>query len=122
MRRVLVVDDDRLVGSSLARLLRKTCAIDLETEARAAVARAEAGQSWDVILCDLMMPGMSGMELHAVFSQRFPELAKRMVFMTGGLYTDEAESFLGDGRLRRLDKPFERESVLAMLEQVANSC
>jgi hypothetical protein len=45
-----------------------------------------------------------------------------MVFMTGGLYTDEAESFLADGRLRRLDKPFERESVLAMVEQVADTC
>jgi CheY-like chemotaxis protein len=103
-------------------LLRKSCSIDLETDARRAIARAESGQVWDVILCDLMMPGMSGMDLFRTFQERFPSLAQRMVFMTGGTYTDEADNFLADPARRRLDKPFERERVLAVLEQVANTC
>jgi CheY-like chemotaxis protein len=117
-RRVLVVDDDNLVGTSVARLLRKHCSVDVLTDAREVLARMENGETWDAILCDLMMPGISGMELHRLLAQRFPASARKMIFMTGGAYVDEAERFLSDPERHRIEKPFDREVVLAALAEV----
>jgi CheY-like chemotaxis protein len=87
--RVLVVDDEPRMGKALERLL-----------------------------CDLMMPGMSGMDLHAELARRAPALAGRLVFMTGGAYTQEAQDFLARVPNRRLEKPFRPEALERLLREV----
>ena len=57
-----------------------------------ALARITAGERFDVILCDLMMPHMTGMDLHAALAGAVPEQAERMIFMTGGAFTPSARA------------------------------
>ncbi len=73
------------------------------------------GERFDVILCDLMMPQMTGMDLYAVLASEYPDQAERMIFMTGGAFTPAARSFLDDIGNQVLDKPFDREQLRALI-------
>jgi C4-dicarboxylate-specific signal transduction histidine kinase/ActR/RegA family two-component response regulator len=118
-RRVLVVDDDALVVRSVARTLADryevvTCASALEVRAR-----VERGERFDALLCDLMMPDMTGMELHGWLAARAPELARRVLFITGGAFTEAAVRFLAEGGAPCVEKPFEPEELRQAVERVA---
>jgi CheY-like chemotaxis protein len=116
--RVLVIDDDPMVARVVERAIGALHHVEIAATPREGLARIVA-TSFDVILCDLMMPDMTGMELHADVELRAPAAAARMVFMTGGAFTDEAERFLDRVPNLKLWKPFEakelRETVLLAL-------
>lgn len=116
--RVLVVDDEILVGRSLARQLGGAFEVSVESAAEDVLRRARAGESWDVLLCDLMMPGMSGMELEAALAELRPELVPRMLFLTGGAFTDAAREFLDSGR-PWLEKPVGMAELRAAVARFA---
>jgi CheY-like chemotaxis protein len=105
--RVLVVDDDALVVRAIARTLSTAHEVVSVTSAIDALTRLEADAGFDVIVCDLMMPEMSGMDLHEHVSRAWPRLASRMVFLTGGAFTPQARAFLDRVPNQRLDKPFD---------------
>ena len=105
--RVLIVDDEPLVASSMARLLGRAHQVITVTSARDALTRIEDGEDFDVILCDLMMPEMTGMELWAALARARPGVEQRMVFITGGTFTDRAREFLETTANAWLEKPFE---------------
>ncbi len=110
--RVLVVDDDPLVSSALRRTLSREHDVEVVVSSKRALEMLTAPEAaYDVILCDLMMPEMTGMELHAQLNAVAPERAKRMVFVTGGAYTPAAVSFLERVTNPRLEKPFEPEKL-----------
>lgn len=102
--RVLVVDDEPLMGSAIARVLSEHDVVPL-TSARVAMARLVAGECFDVILCDVMMPDFSGIDLYEGIATQIPRLLERVVFMTGGAYTSEAVEFLDRVPNLRLEKP-----------------
>lgn len=104
--RVLVVDDEPMVARSVARILSGEHDVTALTSSREALRRAEAGERWDLVLCDLMMPELSGMELSRRLAGAAPELAGRMVFLTGGAFTPESQAFLAAGRTW-LEKPID---------------
>jgi len=104
--RVLVVDDEPYVGRILRRILGQAHEVEVVTSGPAALARLAAGPPPDVILCDLMMPGMSGMELFAELTARAPAAASRVVFVTGGALHEPARRFLAEVRNPVLEKPF----------------
>ena len=109
--RVLVVDDEPLVGRAVARMLAPLHDVVTCTSARAALHLLERDTRFDVLLCDLMMPGMTGMQLHAELTARDPALARRMVFLTGGAFTDAGREFLDRVENGRVEKPFERGAL-----------
>ena len=110
--RVLVVDDDPLVSSALRRTLAREHDVEVVVSSRQALQLLLSPQGlFDVVLCDLMMPEMTGMELHAQVSAAEPARAERMVFVTGGAYTPAAQSFLERVTNPRLEKPFEPEKL-----------
>jgi nitrogen-specific signal transduction histidine kinase/CheY-like chemotaxis protein len=117
--RILVVDDEPMIGQAIRRTLQQEHEVVILTSAREACERLLAGERFDLILCDVMMPEMSGVDLHQALSGSAPELAERMVFLTGGAFTPVAREFLGRVRNRRMDKPFSsqelRELVQALL-------
>jgi CheY-like chemotaxis protein len=115
--RVLVIDDEELVATAVRRLLRGHQVTQL-TRAGEALERAVAGESWDVVFCDLMMPGMTGMELHRRLQAARPDLAARVVFITGGAFTDEARTFLEARARRRLEKPFDAARLRGLVVEV----
>ncbi|MBI5478717.1 MAG: response regulator [Deltaproteobacteria bacterium] len=78
-------------------------------------ARLGRGERFDVILCDLMMPVMTGMELYDELGRVAPEQRERVVFLTGGAFTPTARSFLSQVPNPRLEKPFDVDELLAVV-------
>lgn len=115
---VLVVDDDRLVAQSLARLLRGH-RVTLIERAADALAMLVAGAHFDVIVCDLMMPNMSGRELFAALSEQVPAMAARMVFVTGAAFAGEGPPVPGHAPVPVLDKPVDVAELRATITRIA---
>ncbi len=113
-RRVLVIDDHTAMGTSLQLMLRGEHEVDAVTSAAAALERMEA-VLYDVILCDVMMPGVTGMDLYRKVLEFNPRLAERFVFMTGGATSSAVQRFLDSSRRRVLEKPFGFETLRAVL-------
>ncbi len=86
------------------------------SSAREALARLERGERYDVILSDLMMPEISGMELHARVARIAPDQVDSMVFMTGGAFTDQARAFFEQVQNPTIEKPFDRAALIAVIE------
>ncbi len=103
--RVLVIDDDALVAKITARSLAAHDVV-VVNDGKDALARIAAGERFDVVVCDLMMPGMTGMDVHAALMESSPSLARRMIFVTGGAFNESAQSFLDRVPNPRLSKPF----------------
>jgi CheY-like chemotaxis protein len=120
-RRVLVVDDDVLVGSGLARALSDIADMTVLTDAQACVARLAGGERWDVILCDLMMPEMSGMDLYREALAVAPDAVTRMIFMTAGAFTPRARAFLDGVSNRCLEKPFDMAKLRSLVMHAGRS-
>ena len=119
--RVLLVDDEPFIRALTARLLGEIgCGHFIEAgngrEALGILDNPEA--HIDVILCDLMMPEMSGMELFSQIGALAPDQAARVVFVTGGAFTDRAREFLARTSNPRLEKPFETGAVRALVARV----
>ena len=69
-------------------------------------------------LCDLMMPEVTGMELYEWIKKRRPGVEQRMVFVTGGIFTQRAEDFLHEVPNPRLVKPFKPEKIKDLVRRV----
>jgi PAS domain S-box-containing protein len=113
---VLVVDDERAIGVMLSRVLRDHD-VTAVTSAKDALELIDSGASFDVILSDLMMPVMSGMELHDILVRRHARLAERVIFITGGAFTPAAETFLDYVPNERLGKPFDATAVRSLVDR-----
>jgi CheY-like chemotaxis protein len=116
--RLLVVDDEPMIGAMISRVLGGAHEVESTTSPDAALARVAAGERFDLILCDLMMPGRSGVDVHAAIASVAPEQAKRMVFLTGGALTAGAADFLARHGSRVVSKPF---SVDELCHKVAGA-
>jgi CheY-like chemotaxis protein len=109
--RVLVVDDEPYVGKAIQRTLKALHDVVVVQRATEALARVVSGERYDVILCDLMMPEMSGMDLHAAIAEKAPAMLDRMIFLTGGAFTDGARAFFDRVTNVKLDKPVSRSAL-----------
>ena len=105
--RVLVVDDDEGMAETLRRLLERRFDVAMTTRSTQALDWITQGNRFDVILCDLLMPELSGMDLHNRLESLVPEQARRMIFLTGGAYTVRAREFLDGVANPHLEKPFD---------------
>ena len=116
--RILLVDDEPKLLLTLGMLLEDTHKVTRCLQARDALERIRVDPPFDVILCDVMMPEMNGEQLFKAVSDIAPDQARRMIFMTGGAFTEEAQHFLENVKNARLTKPFwvdELEAALAVL-------
>jgi len=111
---LLVVEDEPALGRVLPRLLSPHRVTVVERGAEA-LARILAGEPFDVILCDIMMPEMTGMEFHRELSRVRPEIAARVVFMSGGVFTPGVRSFLDEIPNRRIDKPLDIDALRRLI-------
>lgn len=119
--RVLVVDDEPLLLRSFVRLLRRHHDVEGATSAADALARLDRDDDVDVIFCDLMMPGMDGIDLYGELCARHPHLPERMVFLTGGVFTERVKGFLADAAPALVEKPVSLETLLDAAETVVSS-
>ena len=115
---VLVVDDEQAIGLAIRRVLAAHD-VTVVTTAQAALDLLAEGTWFDMVLSDLMMPGMSGMELYREIARRDPEVAQRVVFLTGGAFTAEAHAFLEGVGNERINKPFDSKALREMVQTFA---
>lgn len=114
-RRILVVDDQPTLTKAIRRMLSEHEVTEV-LSARDALSKIEAGERYDVILSDLIMPEMSGMDLYGALLQVAPEQVDKMVFMTGGAFTDQAKRFFERVSNPAIEKPFDRAALVALLD------
>jgi signal transduction histidine kinase len=119
--RVLVVDDEPMLASAIRRVLSREHDVETTTRAEDALDRLRAGGTFDVIFSDLMMPQVTGMELYARICKEFPEQAPRVVFLTGGAFTQAAHDFLLRVANPTLEKPIDRLGLLALVRERVKS-
>ncbi len=112
---VLVIEDDALVRNALARTLGGRFRLVMAEDAGAAIARLGRGELFPLLLCDLTMPGMNGIELSRHLAIHHPDQARRMVFITGGAINEEAAAFLDAAPLGHIEKPFDRADLVARI-------
>jgi len=108
--RVLVIDDESVVAHTLKVLLQSEhdlVVAESGAEALELLQREPPLPQFDVVLCDLMMPGMTGMELFELIRREYPELAERVVFMTGGVSMPRVAEFLASVPNPKFEKPFD---------------
>jgi len=118
-RRVLLIDDDPQVAAVLGKSFEPHD-VTLATSGREALGRLDAGQQFDVIVCDLMMPEIGGVDVHERIAARYPGLEQRIVFMTGGAFTPLATRFIASVPNVCLQKPFDLDRMMEEIERAAN--
>ena len=104
-----------MLGRAIKRMLGEHD-VTLLTSGREAVAVIEQGERFDVILSDLMMPELSGMDLHDQISKLAPDQVDKMVFMTGGAFTPAARNFFEHIGNPTIEKPFDKAGLLAVIQ------
>jgi len=101
----MVIDDERAILTVVKRILSSEHDVFAFDNAAAALEVLSGGARFDVILCDLMMPNMSGMDLHGELGRVASSEQRRMVFMTGGTFTVRTRAFVESVGNRILEKP-----------------
>lgn len=117
-RHLLVIDDEPMIRSLVGRLLSGRYRVTAVDGVRAALAALNQGQKFDAILCDLMMPGESGIDFYGVVRRLYPDLIGRVAFITGGAVTPDTSKFLETAARPVLNKPFNAQSLAAFCEQL----
>ena len=119
--RILCIDDEPALGLALRRALVAEHDVVLLTNAAEALAQVKEGERFDLLLCDLMMPGMNGMEFHVELEACAPEVAKRIVFLTGGATNPRVRDFLDTVPNARLDKPISLEDLRSAIAHMLDA-
>jgi two-component system NtrC family sensor kinase len=109
--RVLVVDDEEPVANLLARLLRELGHQPIVVGGGAEALERLAQEPFDLILSDVKMPGMSGFELHQTIKHTNPELAARLVFVTGDMLSAATQARIAQSGNPYIAKPFAIERL-----------
>jgi CheY-like chemotaxis protein len=114
---VLVIDDEPLVTRAVRRALHLEHEVVEMHRAEDALQKISSGERFDVIISELMLPGMSGMALHAALEQRAPEQARKMVFFASSPASGQARDFLLRVTNRRVQKPFDVRYLQAVVNE-----
>jgi len=115
-RKVLIIDDEPAVGRALGRVLKEHRVTVRSSPVQALEELRSA--DYDVILCDLMMPEMTGRQLFEALAEQRPGMEARIVFMTGGAFTSDAASFLDELDNPVLDKPMDHVALRRVIGSV----
>jgi len=118
--RILIVDDEVMSLRALERELRDDHEVVKESRAERALDRVKSGERFDVIISDLMMPEMTGMELHARLTALAPDQARAMLFMTGGAFTAGAVEFLERATIRHISKPVDSQELRRLVGETVS--
>ena len=114
--RILVIDDEEPILASLRLALRRYQVIALN-QPREALDRLENGEKFDLILCDLIMPDVTGIEIYRWLQRNRKDLLPQIMFMTGGAFTPELRTFLSGVNNPVLHKPFDTKTLRWMVAQ-----
>jgi len=114
--RVLIIDDEPAIVRSVRTLMSHHDVVTA-TSGEAALELLRGDAAFDAVVCDLLMPDVSGMDLYQQVSVEQPGLERRFVFVTGGAFTPVATEFLEHVGNERIEKPFTPQAVREMVRR-----
>lgn len=117
---VLIVDDEAFIIAALRRLLGTEHEVTAVMSAFDAIALFERGRRFHVILCDLRMPGMSGIDFYEKLGTLAPDMINRIVFFSGATFSSELRQFFDRVPNRLLEKPFDPGAVRSLVRTFVN--
>lgn len=113
--RVLLIEDEPAVADALRLLIGDEAEIEHAQSGRQAIEVLLRDQRFHLILCDLMMPDMGGIDVHEAIRRARPGVEDRIVFLTGGAFTQRTRDFLRSMPNRTLDKPVDPALLLSLV-------
>jgi CheY-like chemotaxis protein len=122
--RLFVIDDEPSIRAAINRFLtRRGWEVEEAEDGRVAldILLHSEPNRYDVVMCDLRMPHLSGAELHRELLEKRPDLVQRLIFSTGDVASSEASEFLATSRRPVIEKPFELARLEELLAQVRES-
>jgi len=109
--RILLVEDDQHFAGSLGAMLRFDHEVVVHPQARRALEVLSVDPDFDVVLCDVMMPEMTGQDFFEELARVAPRVRERVIFMTGGAFTPAMRAFLDQVPNPRIAKPFRQTEL-----------
>jgi signal transduction histidine kinase/ActR/RegA family two-component response regulator len=107
-KHVILIEDDRLVARAFSLQLGQAgYRVSTFGDGQSGMRALLETNDFDLVFCDLMMTGMTGMDLAEQLAKQAPEKAERLVLMTGGAFSSRARDFVALHRDRTVDKPFD---------------
>jgi CheY-like chemotaxis protein len=116
----MLVDDEPQVAHTTERLLRRDFDVTVALCGREALDKISAGARFDVIVSDVMMPNMTGLELVEALQERAPDQARRMIFLSGGVFSAQTRERIDEIRIPQLEKPVSAKELRAHILRVAS--
>jgi two-component system NtrC family sensor kinase len=118
--RVLVVDDEPALLTLLDRILKRSGhTVETAPDGTTALIQLKA-QSYDLVICDVLMPDILGPDLYRQITEEFPALTERFIFITGNAVDLNTRSFLEESGVPWLSKPFLPADIEKIVEQTVN--
>ncbi len=117
---MLIVDDEPALASALAAFLGLEHHVTVVGRAEQALALLSEGHRFDAIVCDVLMPQISGIDMYEQIERRFPAMMGRMIFITGASTMPRVADFLARVDNARLDKPIDVEQLKRTVNAVAS--
>jgi CheY-like chemotaxis protein len=116
-KRILVVDDEKYILDFFVEVFQALpMQVDIAGDGRVAMKKMLL-KEYDIVVSDFKMPQMSGRELFTWIKENRPQLASRIIFVTGDTVSVETRSFFEDNHTRYLAKPFKIEEVKEVIQE-----
>lgn len=115
---VLVIDDEDQLLRAYRRMIGKAHEVEVALGGARAIEILEKDSRWDVIVCDLLMPGVDGAAVLGWVEEHRAELAPRFLFCSGGAFTQRGVALAEQQRERLLDKPVTRAQLEAAISAI----
>ena len=110
--RILIVDDEVVLGSAVGRILQKDYEVMVVDSGRKGLELVLGQNQFDVVLCDIMMPDVTGMDIHDTLGKQNPAMLDKFIFISGGAFTERTRAFIQTIPERQLiSKPFEMSTI-----------
>lgn len=119
--RVLVIDDEQLLGQTIQLGLEDAMDVELETSGELGLQRLLTDPTINLVLCDLSLPDLTGIDIYREIADQRPELIDRFVIMTGGAVSTASRDFLENYRGPLLNKPFTITQVEGLVNRLLNN-
>lgn len=116
--RVLVIDDEQLLGQTIQLGLEDTMDVELEVSGKKGLDRLLSDEQFELVLCDLSLPDLSGIDIYSRVLSEKPEIKEYFVVMTGGAVSTESRDFLENYEGPLLNKPFTLSQVEALIDRI----
>ncbi len=118
--RILLIDDDNELLQTLVQLVSDSHETVAFGDAREALQMLKSNSEFHLIICDMMMPKMGGMEFYDRIKAEMPELCSRILFLTGGSFTKKTTDFLNQQEIRSCEKPIQADDLMEHIQTLVN--